>query len=185
MLSNEKRYEEFAYVLDFLSQGQSVVIKGREGSIVQAIGEERLTLLELLAADDQDFTLGERLRIGREGRDKIMSVLGKLSYEELTQEAKSELPSVCEDIVKGNEPRYVAYFNELQPLTPRLHGLELIPGIGKTFMKTIVALREKQPFTSFEDIQNRVGLREPAKLVAKRITEEISGDSRINIFVKK
>ena len=185
MLANEKRYEEFAYVLDFLSQGQSVVIKGREGSIVQAIGEERLTLLELLAADDQDFELGERLRIGREGRDKIMSVLGKLSYEELTQEAKSELPSVCEELVKGNEPRYVAYFNELQPLTPRLHGLELIPGIGKTFMKTIVALREKQPFTSFEDIQNRVGLREPAKLVAKRITEEISGDSRINIFVKK
>ncbi len=79
----------------------------------------------------------------------------------------------------------MAYFNELQPLTPRLHGLELIPGIGKTFMKTIVALREKQPFTSFEDIQKRVGLREPAKLVAKRITEEISGDSRINIFVKK
>jgi putative nucleotide binding protein len=52
-------------------------------------------------------------------------------------------------------------------------------------MKSIVELREKQPFTSFEDIQVRVGLREPAKLVAKRITEEISGDSRINIFVKK
>src|ERR1035441_4068932 len=105
MLPNEKRYEEFAYVLDFMSQGQSVVIKGREGSIVQAIGEERLTLLELLAADDQDFELGERLRIGREGRDKIMSVLGKLSYEELTQEAKSELRSVCEEIVKGKEAR--------------------------------------------------------------------------------
>jgi len=61
----------------------------------------------------------------------------------------------------------------------------LIPGIGKTFMKSIVEMRDKQPFTSFEDIQTRVGLREPAKLVAKRITEEISGDSRINIFVKK
>jgi putative nucleotide binding protein len=185
LLANEKRYEEFAYVLDFLQQGKSVVIKGREGSIVQAIGEERLTLLELLAGDDQDFELGERLRIGREGRDKILSVLGKLSYEELTQEAKSQLPSVCEVIVKSNEAKYVAYFNELQPLTPRLHGLELIPGIGKTFMKTIVDLREKHPFASFEDVQNRVGLREPAKLIAKRITEEISGDSRINIFVKK
>ena len=52
-------------------------------------------------------------------------------------------------------------------------------------MKTIVDLREKRPFTSFEDVQNRVGLRDPAKLIAKRITEEISGDSRINIFVKK
>ena len=63
--------------------------------------------------------------------------------------------------------------------------MELIPGIGKTFMKTIVDLREKQPFLSFEDIQNRVGLRDPAKLVAKRIVEEISGESRINIFIKK
>jgi putative nucleotide binding protein len=183
MLANEKRYEEFAYVLDFLPRGKSVVIKGREGSIVQAIGEERLTLLELLASDEQDFELGERLRIGREGRDKILSVLGKLTYDELTQEAKSQLPIVCETIVKNNEAKYVAYFNELQPLTPRLHGLELIPGIGKTFM--IVDLREKHPFTSFEDVQNRVGLRDPAKLMAKRITEEISGDSRINIFVKK
>ena len=185
MLSNEKRYEEYAYVLDFLPQGKSVVIRGREGSIVQAMGEERLTLLELLASDDQNFELGERLRIGREGRDKILSVLGKLSYEELTQDAKNQLPSVCEEIVKNNEAKYVAYFNDLQPLTPRLHGLELIPGIGKTFMKTIVDLRERQPFVSFEDVQVRVGVREPAKLIAKRITEEISGDSRINIFVKK
>jgi putative nucleotide binding protein len=185
MLANEKRYEEYAYVLDFLPNGKSVVIKGREGAIIQAIGEERLTLLELLAVEDQDFEPGEKLRIGREGRDKVLSVLGKLSYEELTQDAKSQLPSVCELIVKNNETRYVSYFNELQPLTPRLHGLELIPGIGKTFMKSIIEMREKKPFTSFDDIQNRVGLREPAKLIAKRITEEISGDSRINIFIKK
>ena len=185
MLASEKRYEEFAYVLDFLPGGKSAVIKGREGPIVQGIGEERLTLLELLAVENRDFDLGERLRIGREGRDKIVSVLGKLAYEDLTAESKSQLPSVCEAIVKANEAKYVAYFNELQPLTPRLHGLELIPGIGKTFMMTIVNAREKKPFTSFEDIQKRVGLRDPAKLVAKRIVEEISGDSRINIFIKK
>jgi putative nucleotide binding protein len=185
MLTSEKRYEEFAYVLDFLPEGKSVVIKGREGPIIQAIGEERLTLLELLAVEDQDFDLGEKLRIGREGRDKVVSVLGKLAYEDLTPESKSQLPSVCEAIVKSKEAKYVAYFNDLQPLTPRLHGLELIPGIGKTFMKTIVDQREKRPFVSFEDIQTRSGLRDPAKLVAKRVVEEISGDSRINIFIKK
>lgn len=185
MLPSEKRYEEFAYVLDFHPEGKSAVIKGREGPIIQAIGEERLTLLELLAVENQDFELGEKLRIGREGRDKIVSVLGKLTYEDLSPEAKSQLPSVCEAIVKSREAKYVSYFNDLQPLTPRLHGLELIPGIGKTFMKTIVEEREKKPFSSFEDIQNRSGLREPAKLVAKRVVEEISGDSRINIFIKK
>ena len=95
------------------------------------------------------------------------------------------MPMVVENLVKENESKYVAYFNDLQPLTPRLHGLELIPGIGKTFMKEIVEMREKQLFTSFDDVQKRVGLREPAKMIAKRIVEELSGDSRVSIFVKK
>ena len=171
--------------MDFSPRGKSVVIKGREGPIVQAIGEERLTLLELLAVENQNFEPGERVKIGKEGREKIVSVLGKLSFEELTPESKSSLLSVVERIVKSNESKYIAYFNELQPLTPRLHGLELIPGIGKTFMKQIVDGRERQPFKSFEEIQQRVGLREPAKLLARRIVEELSGGSRINLFIRK
>jgi putative nucleotide binding protein len=185
MLSADKKYEEFAYVLDFLPRGKSVVIKGREGPMVQAIGEERLTLLELLAVEDKNFEVVERVKIGKEGREKIISVLGKLAYEELSSESKAALPSVIEALVKANEPKYVSFFNELQPLTPRLHGLELIPGIGKTFMREIVTMREKTPFTSFDDIQNRVGLHEPAKMIARRIVEELSGSSRISLFVKK
>jgi putative nucleotide binding protein len=181
----DKKYEEFAYVLDFMARGKSVVIKGREGPMVQGIGEERLTLLELLAMENQDFEAGEKVKIGKEGREKIVSVLGKLAYEELSPEGKASLPVVVEGLVKANEAKYVAYFNDLQPLTPRLHGLELIPGIGKTFMKEIVEMREKQPFANFEDVQKRVGLREPAKMIAKRIVEELAGDSRVSIFVKK
>ncbi|MDG6987745.1 MAG: DUF655 domain-containing protein [Nitrososphaerota archaeon] len=181
----DKKYEESAYVLDFLQRGKSVVIKGREGPMVQALGEDRLTLLELLAMENQDFEVGEKVKIGKEGREKIASVLGKLAYEELTPEARASLPSVAEDLVKENEKKYVAYLNDLQPLTPRLHALELIPGIGKTFMKEIVEMREKQPFASFDDVQKRVGLREPAKMMAKRIVEELAGDSRVSIFVRK
>jgi putative nucleotide binding protein len=185
MLPADKKYEEFAYVLDYLLRGKSVVIKGREGPMVQAIGEERLTLLELLAMENQNFEVGEKVKIGKEGREKIVSVLGKLTFEELSSESKAVLPAVVENVVKANEAKYVSYFNDLQPLTPRLHGLELIPGIGKTFMKEIVALRERQPFTSFDDIQHRVGLREPAKMVAKRIVEELASGPRISLFVKK
>lgn len=185
MLTAEKKYEEFAYVLDFMPRGKSAVIKGREGPVVQAIGEERLTLLELLAVENKDLEVGEKVKIGKEGREKIASVLGKLAYEELTPEAVDSLPAVVESLVKANEPKYVTYFNELQPLTPRLHGLELIPGIGKTFMREILDIREKQSFTSFDDLQHRVGLREPAKLIARRIVEELSGDSRINLFIKR
>jgi len=180
-----KKYEEYAYVLDFIPRGRSVVIKGREGSMVQAIGEERLTLLEILAMNFATFDNCERISIGKEGRIKVLSVLGRLSYEELTNEAKNNLPFVAEKIVQLNEKKYIGYFNELQPLTPRLHALELIPGIGKTFMKQIVTQRDKRPFQSFEDLQQRVGLRDPAKLIGKRIVEEIAGSSRVNLFVKR
>ncbi len=185
MLPADKKYEEFAYVLDFMPRGKSEAIRGREGPIVQAIGAERLTLLELLAMENKDFEPGDRVKIGKEGREKIISVLGKLAYEELSPEAKASLPTVVEALVKENEQRYVGYFNEVQPLTPRLHGLELIPGIGKTFMKEILETRERRPFSSFDDIQTRVGLRDPAKMIAKRIIEELEGDSRVNLFVRR
>jgi putative nucleotide binding protein len=180
-----KKYEEYAYVLDFIRRGRSVVIKGREGPLVQVLGEERLTLLEILAVEGASFELGERIYIGKEGRTKVLSVLGRLNYEDLTAGAKAELPRVVEQLILSNEKRFVALFNELQPVTPRLHALELIPGIGKTFMFQILEQRSKKPFVSFEDIQKRVGLREPAKLVAKRIVEELTGNCRINLIVRK
>jgi putative nucleotide binding protein len=181
--STPKKYEEFAYALDFIPQGKSFIIKERDGPLVQAVGAERLTLLEILANPDLDFEVGEKISIGKENRTKIVSVLGKLNYDELTTEARSELLFVLEKMISDNELRYLAYFNELQPLTPRLHALELIPGIGKTFMKQIVSERERKPFESFADLEKRVGIRDPAKLLAKRIVEELSGGSRITIFV--
>ena len=178
-----KKYEEFAYVLDFIPRGKSFIIKEREGPLVQAVGEERLTLLEILATDNTDFDSGEKVAIGKENRSKIVSVLGKLNYNELTDESQSELQSVLEKMIRENEARYVSYFNELQPITPRLHALELIPGIGKTFMKQIVTERDKKPFENFIDLEKRVGIRDPVRLLAKRIVEELSGGSKITIFI--
>jgi putative nucleotide binding protein len=180
-----RKYEEYAYVLDFTPRGKSITVRGREGVIIQAIGEERLTLLELLGVQNANIEIGERLYIGREGRDKVASVLGRLEYNDVTQTAKNELPTIVEKIVVANEKRFIDYINMSQPITPRIHALELIPGIGKTYMMTIIKERDKKKFENFADIQSRVGLREPAKLVAKRIIEEIMGQARMNLFVRK
>ena len=181
----QRKYEEYAYVLDFIQRGKSTTVRGREGIIIQAIGEERLTLLELLGIQNTNFEVGERVYIGREGRDKVTSVLGRLEYNHISQPAKNELTNIVEKIVIRNEKRFVYYVNVSQPITPRIHALELIPGIGKTYMMTIIKERDKKKFESFVDIQNRVGLRDPAKLIAKRIIDEISGEARMNLFVRK
>ncbi len=184
-VQQSKRYEEFAYVLDFIPRGKSSIVKEREGPLIQAIGEDHLTLLEILAAKSIVFKPGERISIGREHRTKIVSVLGKLDYSELTNEARNQLEPVLENMILQNESRYIAYFNELQPITPRLHALELIPGIGKTFMRQIVDQRDRKKFESFEELERRVGLREPVKLLAKRVVEELSGGSRIMLFAHR
>ena len=180
-----RKYEEYAYVLDFVTRGKSTTVKGRDGIIVTALGEERLTILELLAVPNSTFEIGERVYIGKEGRTKILSVLGRLEYAQISSSAQSELAAVVEKIVNQNEQRFVDYLNNAQPLTPRIHALELIPGIGKTYMKTMLAEREKRKFTDLKDLQARVGLKEPAKQIAKRIIEEITGETRMNLFVRR
>ena len=97
----------------------------------------------------------------------------------------SELSNVIEKIVTDNETKFVKYLNNAQPLTPRIHALELIPGIGKTYMKTMLEEREKQQFESYLDLQDRVGFKDPVKHISERIMDEISGQSRMNLFVKR
>jgi putative nucleotide binding protein len=180
-----RKYEEYAYVLDYTIRGKSSTVRSREGLIIQGIGEEHLTLLELLGVQNTNFEVGERVYIGREGRDKVMSVLGRLEYDDISQPAKNDLPTSVEKIVIQNEKRFVDYVNNTQPITPRIHALELIPGIGKTYMLHIIKEREKKRFDSFADIQSRVGLRDPAKLIVKRVVDEIAGQARMNLFVRK
>ena len=180
-----RKYEEYAYVLDYKSRAKSTTVRGRTGVIVIALGEERLTLLEILGIENSTFDVGERIYIGKEGRTKVQSVLGKMDYNKTSDSAKNEIPKVVESIVTTNEKKFVDYINNAQPLTPRVHALELIPGIGKTYMNVIIKEREKETFQSYNDIEKRAGLKEPIRHLTERIVEEISGDARMNLFVKR
>ncbi len=180
-----KKYEEYAYVLDIQVKGRARTVRGKEGIVIQSLGEDYLTFLEILGIDGVIYTIGERLYVGKEARDKVASVLGRLSYDELTPTAKSVLPDVVEKIVASKEQRFVEFFNNSQPLTPRMHALELIPGIGKALLKKILEEREKAPFTSYKDIEQRVGLKDVHKQIAKRILEELEGKTQTFLFVKR
>ncbi len=89
------------------------------------------------------------------------------------------------NIVTVNESKFVEYLNNARPLTPRIHALELIPGIGKTYMKTMLEERQKKHFESYQDLQERVGFKDPVKHISERILDEITGQSRMNLFVKR
>ena len=164
---------------------KSKTVRGRDGIIITALGEERLTLLEILGAEDSIFDIGEKIYIGKEGRTKVQSVLGKLDYKQISGSSQSEIDNIVKTIVTNNEERFVDYINNAQPLTPRKHSLELIPGIGKTYLKLIIEQINKQKFLNYKDMEERAGLKEPVNHLSKRIIEEISGETQFRLFVKR
>jgi putative nucleotide binding protein len=189
MMMTDKRYEEYAYVLDFLPHGRPGVrpvgrAGYRAGALVQLMGEEFFTLLEALVKDGATLKPHDRVYVGKESREEITYIIGRIGYEELTAAAKMELPAVISRIVLARENWFVNFFNNARAITPRMHALELIPGIGKKYMWQVINEREKRPFESYDDLQKRTELPNPVKLVTKRVIEELSGDSKYRLFTR-
>ena len=182
----QRKFEEFAYVLENLQYGHPRDTRPlyKREPVVQAVGEDFFTLLELIPVPGAPFQAGERIAIGKWGREKIDHVKRRIDYEDLTQNAKDELQIVVEDLVSKNEGRFVFFFNNSGPVTTRMHSLELLPGIGKKAMWQILEERKKGPFTSFADIQRRAHIADPKKIIVKRIFMETKNEDKYYIFCK-
>ena len=177
-------YEEYAYVLDYLQFGRPAGDKPRHLALptVQVVGETYFTLLEAEVRPGSQVSLHERVYIGKDRREKINRIIGRIGYDDLTANAKAEVLSVLEELIAHQEQRFVAFFNNSQAITPRMHALELLPGIGKKSMWQIINAREKKPFTNFKDLQDRTSVGDPIKVIAKRILDELSGGEKYRIF---
>jgi len=185
----DKRYEEYAYILDFLPHGRpGIHVSGRAGyragALVQLVGEEFFTLLEALVKEGIMLKPPDRVFVGKEARDEITYIIGRISYEELTAAARTELPTVISKVVLNRQKWFVDFFNTARAVTPRMHTLELVPGIGKKYMWQVINQREKKPFENFEDLQKRTELPNPVKLITKRVMEELEGDSKYRLFTR-
>ena len=185
----EKRYEENAYVLDFLPHGKpGFRPTGRAGyhagALIQCVGAEFFTVLEALVKEGLMLKPGDRVHVGKDSRQEVTYIIGRIGYEELTAAARAELSTVISKIVASREAWFVNFFNTARAITPRMHALELVPGIGKKYMWQVINERQRKPFESFEDLQKRTELPNPVKLITKRVMEELEGDSKYRLFTR-
>ena len=186
-MQEKRAKEEVAIVLDFLPNGYPLDPRPshRKTPIVQVMGKEHFVLLELVPKKEAGaMSPGEEVYIGEGKRDKIHHILGKLPVNKLTATAKSELEFMIKDIVEKNQIRFIEFFNKAQPLSTRMHQLELLPGLGKKHMWEILEARDQKLFADFKDLKERVKLMpDPEKAVIRRIMQELAGEEKHRIFV--
>lgn len=172
--------EEVARVLDYLPYGRSPDARSYQKQpqpLIQAVGEANFVLMEMTPKAGVVPAVGMQVYIGGGERDVVDHVNRRIYYDELSNNAKVELPFEIQKIVLDNETRFIRFFNDAGPITTRMHALELLPGIGKKLMWAILNERKKGPFKSFKDLTERVkGLHNPEKLIAKRVEDELMDD---------
>ncbi|MFH1056402.1 MAG: DUF655 domain-containing protein [Candidatus Micrarchaeota archaeon] len=175
--------EDFAIVLDFLPHGKAG--EAKQEPIVQCMGESFFTLLECVTKAGVQVELEERVYIGREQREKIDHIRGRVLFNDLTSTSQRQLDSTVRSVVKNREKEFVDFTNRAGAINIRSHTLELLPSVGKKHLKDILDERSKKPFESFEDIQKRVAhLGSPSEIFVQRILAELQGGEKYFLFVK-
>ncbi|HII39422.1 TPA: DUF655 domain-containing protein [Candidatus Micrarchaeota archaeon] len=175
--------EEYGLVLDFLPHGRSA--GASPDAIVQVVGEMQFTLLEVTLKQGMQAREGERVYLGRDEREKVERIIGRITFDDLTNSAQNALHRVVPTIIRTREAEFVQFLNRAGAVNIRCHSLEMLPSIGKKHLQSLLDARAKQPFTSFKDIQARVThIRSVEQIIADRVFEELRGTSKYYLFAK-
>ncbi|MCL2296147.1 MAG: DUF655 domain-containing protein [Methanomassiliicoccaceae archaeon] len=181
--------EEFAYILDYLSQGIPTSNFGKKEPLCYALGDDEFKLFELVPKANAVVNIGERVYIGKDPvkRTSIDHVKRRIGPSDLTHGAMAELEYCVTEIVLSNQPRFIRFFNEAEAISMRKHLLEELPGLGKKTMTTILDERAKGGlFKDFKELGERTSVKNPEKLITARIVLELKDNSmKRYLFVTK
>ncbi|QZX99544.1 DUF655 domain-containing protein [Halobaculum rubrum] len=176
----------YAYVLEYLPHGRADDDRPqhRRSAVAYGLGERDFRLFEFDLTDDAEFGIDDRVAIEPETAPGIERAR-RVEYDDLNHGARQELEYVVEDIIEADESRFVGFYNDAEPISLRLHQLNLLPGIGKKLRNNVLDARKRGPFESFADLSDRVsGLHSPKETLVERVMEELRDDDlKYRIFV--
>ncbi|MFX1587896.1 MAG: DUF655 domain-containing protein [Promethearchaeota archaeon] len=170
-----KKFRELV-ILDILLHGHPDDDKPSwsKTPIAQVLTFPDFVLYEVKLNKDADIKVQEKNTYEEFLRqNKLREVLNKIDYNRLTNTSKALIQPILEKEVLNYEVEFINFFNNSTSITPRMHALKLLPGIGQKHMWEILDERERQKFVTFQDIADRTSISNPPKLIAQRIIKEL------------
>ena len=177
-----------AVIVDYLPHGRPDDTRPQyqKAALAYALETETFDLLELTLTEDAGVNIVDRIPIDEAADNAVIEDITDIEYDDLSNSGVSELEYAIEAIIDADEQRFVDVYNDAQPISLRLHQLNLLPGIGKKLRNKIIDKRKRHPFESFADLADRVGgLHNPKEVIAERIMDELRDeDLKYKIFVR-
>ncbi|TXT59538.1 MAG: hypothetical protein BAJALOKI2v1_200051 [Promethearchaeota archaeon] len=151
--------------------------------IAQVLTLPDFVLYEVELNKDADIKVQQKSKYGTFlKQNKLGNVLKKIDYDDLTSTSKALIETIIVNAVNDYEDMFVNFYNKSTSITPRMHALKLLPGIGQKHMWEIIEEREKEEFKSFENIAERTSISKPHRQVALRIIKELERDVKYYLF---
>ena len=178
-----------AVLLDFFPTGRSE--GGPRGYDRQplgyGLGRDSFRLYEIVFEETADVGIGDAVAVAPEDEREGIVDCWEIDHDDLSGGARSELEYAIREVIEAEEDRFVEFFNDAQPITLRLHQLNLLPGIGEKLRNSIIDERKRKPFESFDELEQRVGgLHDPQDILAERIMEELQEeDLKYRLFARR
>ena len=181
-----KKFREVA-ILDLLIHGHPEEDKPSwaKTPIAQVLTFPDFVLYEVKVNKNSDIEVQEQKTYEEFlNEEKLKEVLKKIDHNDLTSTSKALIQPILEKEVLKYEEEFINFFNNSTSITPRMHALKLLPGIGQKHMWEILEARQRQKFGTFQDISDRTSISNPTKLIAQRIIKELQRDVKYYLFSK-
>ncbi len=182
-VKHTKKDESRILVLDYLPDGKGFGQTKQREPTIQGIGTTWFSLLDMVVEKRSSYPQFTELPLPKiSEKTPIRQIKRRITVNDLTNTGYSSLKEAVLNIINKNEKRFVSFFNKAQPITNRIHSLQLIPGIGKKLMWEILQSRKSMPFVSFSDIEERVKISDIRKMILNRIMQELIEDEKHRLF---
>lgn len=174
--------EDFGIILDeYEDLADFGKYKNTNTQIIFVLGTSYFTLLKIYLRPRLRFEIKKEIAIEKL-RDRTLLIQRQL-LDQISTASQQNIFDVIDLVITKKEQFFVDFFNNARTITPRLHQLKLLPGIGPKKMWNVIEERKREPFVSFEDVIKRTEINDPIGLIKKRIMEELEGNERYYLFI--
>ena len=144
---------------------------GRE---IHALSEPSLHLVRARLNSDSNCEAGDHLDM----ESGNIGPLSQLRFRDLSGNANESLQDAVKQSILVNPDPHLGFFNRVQNISLKVHGFQLLPGVGSSTARSWVTIRGQNGWVDLAEVSEKLGV-EVVDLLAERYVGELAEPAEV------